>query len=431
MTATGCATAGIGAPGQRAERATPRELLRATVDSLINRPEFRTAEWGVLVVNPSSGDTLYAHRAATLMVPASNMKIVTAAVALTSLGPDFRYRTTFAARGAMGAGVLQGDLVVTGRGDPSVSNRMRGDAYGVMRAIADSLGARGVRRITGRVMSGADNFPDAPVGYGWEWDDLGESYGAGVDELLYNEGMSKVVVRGARGDSTAYDGPAGQPALAYLDVLVSALRERGIVVGGGVAESVAPRDSVTQDTLFTLVSPPLREILPALLKPSQNQIAEILLRTLALERTGVGAVDSGRAVVARQLDRWGVPRDGYIQHDGSGLARSDLLSPETLVRVLDRIQSDTAFAVFYNALPIAGIDGTIASRMRGTPAAGNVHAKTGSLQWVRSLSGYVTDAAGERLIFSILANKWTTPPSAVTRTADAIAASLAAYRPRL
>jgi D-alanyl-D-alanine carboxypeptidase/D-alanyl-D-alanine-endopeptidase (penicillin-binding protein 4) len=109
------------------------------------------------------------------------------------------------------------------------------------------------------------------------------------------------------------------------------------------------------------------------------------------------------------------------------MARADLISCETIVRILDRMQTSPDFDSFYNALPIAGVDGTIAHRMRGTRAANNVHAKTGSLQWVRSLSGYLTDADGERVIFCILANKWTTPSNAVTSTADSIAAALAAY----
>jgi D-alanyl-D-alanine carboxypeptidase/D-alanyl-D-alanine-endopeptidase (penicillin-binding protein 4) len=104
------------------------------------------------------------------------------------------------------------------------------------------------------------------------------------------------------------------------------------------------------------------------------------------------------------------------------------VTPETLVRVLDRIQQDTAFAVYYNAMPIAGVDGTLKDRLKGTPAEGNVHAKTGSIAEARSLSGYVTTADGERLIFSILSNNWTTPSSAVTGVADQIASALAAYR---
>jgi D-alanyl-D-alanine carboxypeptidase/D-alanyl-D-alanine-endopeptidase (penicillin-binding protein 4) len=110
------------------------------------------------------------------------------------------------------------------------------------------------------------------------------------------------------------------------------------------------------------------------------------------------------------------------------MARTDLVSPATLVRILDVMRASPDYSAFYTALPIAGVDGTLSGRMRGTAAANNVHAKTGSLQWVRSLSGYVTDADGRRLIFSVLANKWTTPASEVTATADSIAVALASFR---
>jgi D-alanyl-D-alanine carboxypeptidase/D-alanyl-D-alanine-endopeptidase (penicillin-binding protein 4) len=200
-----------------------------------------------------------------------------------------------------------------------------------------------------------------------------------------------------------------------------------INIEAGVMDSILPTP-IKMETLFTYVSPPLRLILPALMKPSQNQIAEILLKTIGLERGGMGTADSATTIVAQQLLAWGVQPDGFAIYDGSGLSRHDLVSPETLVRVLDRIQRDTAFAVYYNAMPIAGVDGTLKDRMKGTPAEGNVHAKTGSLGGARSLSGYVTSADGERLIFSILANNWTTPSSAVTHVGDEIAAALASYR---
>ncbi|MEO8946537.1 MAG: D-alanyl-D-alanine carboxypeptidase, partial [Gemmatimonadaceae bacterium] len=100
--------------------------MRARIDAWIGNPEFRTAEWAVLVVNPERADTVYEHNPALLMVPASNMKIITASVALAQLGPDFRYSTTFATHGTLTNGVLNGDLVVTGRGDPTLSDHMRG-----------------------------------------------------------------------------------------------------------------------------------------------------------------------------------------------------------------------------------------------------------------------------------------------------------------
>ena len=408
---------------------SPRAELRHEIDSLTSQTVFRNAQWGVLIVNPRTADTLYSKNAGKLFMPASNMKIITSAAALTLLGPEYRYRTTFLTDGEVRDSLLDGNLLVIGRGDPTVSDRMRGTATTVMDALADSLRAHGVRQISGSLARVGNAFPDSIYGYGWEWDDLGEYYGAGVDELIFNEGMAPTTLRPLPDTvrDSLYSGPAKNPGKAYLDALHDALVRKSLRLDGGVRDSTLPTP-LKMDTLFVLVSLPLREILPALMKPSQNQIAEILLRTIGLERGGLGTADSARKIVGQQLLAWGVQPDGFVIRDGSGLSDQDLLTPETIVRVLDRIQRDTAFATYYNSMPIAGIDGTIDTRMKGTPAEGNVHAKTGTLAKARSLSGYVTTADGERLIFSILANNTTTPGSAVTSVADQIAASLAAYR---
>jgi D-alanyl-D-alanine carboxypeptidase/D-alanyl-D-alanine-endopeptidase (penicillin-binding protein 4) len=466
------------------ERASVDEvaMLRKSIDSAVGAPEFDNAHWGILIIDAATRDTLYSRNAVKLFLPASNMKIITGATALAQLGPDYTYRTTFAARGPVRAGVLHGDLVVVGRGDPTVSDHMRKDAMSVMRDVVDSLAARGISRIDGRPVSGGDAFPGPVLGFGWDWDDLDYGYGAGVDELLFNEGFTTVVVKGgaragrpvtaairptsrtprvrilattvatpvpgdttkatnviarydsltggvlvegtiAAGDSTVEEVAHRVPTQAYLDALREALASKSIRVLGARTDTTAH-----VDTLFTLVSPPMREILPALEKPSQNQIAEVLLKTLALEKTGVGSADSGRRVIERQLEAWGARSGGYVIRDGSGLSRHDYLSPETIVRVLDTIRSDTAFAVFYDALPIAGVDGTIADRMKGTPAQGNVHAKTGYVDRARALSGYATSADGHLIIFSALANNWSVPVRQVEAVQNMIAARLAGMR---
>jgi D-alanyl-D-alanine carboxypeptidase/D-alanyl-D-alanine-endopeptidase (penicillin-binding protein 4) len=200
----------------------------------------------------------------------------------------------------------------------------------------------------------------------------------------------------------------------------------------GVSFDDQPTDTLARvDTLATLTSPPLSEILKALMKPSQNQIAEMLFRTVALEKTGAGRPDSARAIVERQIASWGavVPQEAIVR-DGSGLARYDYISPQTVVRILDAMRKAPTFNVYYDALPIAGVDGTIRNRMKGTPAEGNVHAKTGSVAQSRSLSGYVTTADQHMLIFSFLSNNWTVPIRSVERVQDAIAARLAATRLR-
>jgi D-alanyl-D-alanine carboxypeptidase/D-alanyl-D-alanine-endopeptidase (penicillin-binding protein 4) len=409
--------------------ASGRSDLVRFIDSLTAQPQFKGGHWGVVIVNPRTADTLYSQNAGKLFMPASNMKIITSAAALTLLGPDYTYKTTFLVDGPVQDSLLDGDLIVIGRGDPTISDNMRGVATTVMDALADSIRAHGIAQISGRLVRVGNAFPDSVHGYGWEWDDLGEYYASGVDELIFNEGMAPTTLRPPPDTvrDSAYSGPAKDPATGYLNALNDALVRKHITLDAGVLDSILPTP-IKMDTLFTFVSLPIRNILPALLKPSQNQIAEILLKTIGLERGGMGTADSARKIVGQQLLAWGVQPDEFVIRDGSGLSRHDLVTPESLVRVLDRIQQDTAFAVFYNALPIAGVDGTLKDRMKGTPAEGNAHAKTGSISNARTLSGYVTTADGERLIFSIMASNWTGPTSAVTSVADQIVSALAAYR---
>lgn len=210
---------------------------------------------------------------------------------------------------------------------------------------------------------------------------------------------------------------------AYLAALRTALTSRGIRLHARAPRARCGRAAA--DTLYVAQSPPLRDVLHAMLKPSQNQIAEVLIHTIGLEETGVGTADSGIAVVRRQLLAWGAQPDGFVQHDGSGLSRYDYLTPETIVHTLAAIRRDTAFAAFFNGLPVAGVDGTLENRMRDTPAQGNVHAKTGYVANARSLSGYVTTVDGRMLIFSALCNNWTVSVHDVERVQDAIAERLA------
>jgi len=409
---------------------SPVESLRHSIDSLAADPQFRNSQIGILIVKPGSSDTLYSRNAGMLFIPASNMKIITGSVALAQLGADYRYRTAFVTRGAIRDGALDGDLIVIGRGDPTVSDRaQQGGARAWMVRAADSLAARGIKRIGGGLVRGGNAFPDSIYGYGWEWDDLSGSSAAPVDELEYNEGMTTVRQHIA-GRDTVIETATRNPARTYLEALASALAERGITVGAGVSDSTADIVVPRTDTLFTVSSPPLRDILRLLMKPSQNQIAEILLHTLGLERTGVGSADSGAVIVRRQLLAWGAEHDGFVVYDGSGMSRHDLMTPETLLRTLVAIQRDTAFSAFHEALPVAGVDGTLRTRMLRTTAAGNMHAKTGSLEFVKTLSGYVTDADGERIVFSILDNHFTAPVDSINRFQNDIGVLLAGYRDR-
>src|SRR6476660_6057603 len=268
---SGCASAGIahsgGTAGTRAE-------LRHAIDSMVTQPKFSNAHWGILIVDPERGDTLYSHNAGKLFMPASNQKLVTGSVALTLLGPDYQFRTANVARGPVEGGVLRGDLVVIGRGDPSMSDHMRGDVMQVLRAVPDSLRAHEIRYVSGRLLRAGDAFPDAWHGFGWAWDDFDFAYSAGVDELFFNEGMFQVTLRAGQRDgaraTTSVRPDIGYPSLRSMvttvrrpdsvrgpDGTMSVPRPRSLSASMDSASNVVtitgqmyPNDSTTLDVAY-------------------------------------------------------------------------------------------------------------------------------------------------------------------------------------
>ncbi len=423
--AIGCAGAARPAGGPAPLPALSRSQFTRYVDSLVLAPAFRNAHWGVLIVDAASGDTLYAHNAGKLFMPASNQKLLTGATALAQLGADYRFVTTFAATGPVDAGVLAGDLVIVPSGDPTFADHFwAGDHRNAFRAMADSLAARGIRHISGGMVRGATPFPDQPCGFGWELDDLTEDYGACVQDLFVNEGFRRVPRRRTPTDTATTTEAIADPRGAFFGALRAAMGERGISMAGAADTArVAGRDAI--NALFAMQSPPLPAMLTRMMKPSQNQVAEILFKTVARERAGVGRADSARRVMERQLIAWGIDSTEFAVRDGSGMSRHDFVTPRLLIRVLDTMRRAPTFDIWYASLPIAGVDGSLASRMRGTPAQGNVHAKTGTVDKARTLSGYVTTADGRLVLVSMLCNNYSVPNRDVDRVQDAILVALA------
>ena len=186
----------------------PREQLAQAVDDAVESDTFGGGFWGVHVVNLRSGEVLHARNAARPFVPASNVKLATTAAALEQLGPDFRYTTTAYATGPVDDGVLRGNLIVRGAGDPSLGGyHQRRDPAQVFRQWADSLRQAGITRIDGNVIGDAGPVPDPPYGHGWSWEDLSYGYGAPIGGLIFNENTVDLTVRGRN---------IGQPARVEL-----------------------------------------------------------------------------------------------------------------------------------------------------------------------------------------------------------------------
>jgi serine-type D-Ala-D-Ala carboxypeptidase/endopeptidase (penicillin-binding protein 4) len=456
--------------------------LGMELSSIFDDPAFAHAHWGVVVYTPRTGETIVRRNGWRLFLPASNMKLVTGAAALEALGPEFRYRTVVGAAGPVRDGVLGGDLVIRGGGDPSISGRFHGEAREVFRAWADSLRAHGVYRVSGSIVGVEDYLEPVRYGRGWSWDDLQYAYSAPISSLQYDDASFRVEVFPSRQVGSpallSIEPPTGHvrvlnrivttaagvarvsfgytdegsllltgeiptdtlavtltvavrdPAHYFVHVLRETLRESGIQVDGPplVSDGMDLEPGTRQVTpLFTHSSATLREIMPAFMKPSQNQIAEILLRTLGKELRGVGTDAAGVAVVDSMMNAWGLPADQLVVADGSGLSRYNFASPDFLIALLDRMARSHYRELWYGALPVAGVDGTLRGRLLGTPAQGRVHAKTGTLFNTRALSGYATTAEGETVIFSMVVNAHALTAADADRLIDRALIRLASF----
>lgn len=463
--------------------------LQSQLSTVFNAPVMAHAAWGVHVRSVDRGDVLFTHDAGKLMMPASNMKILTLAVAAERLGWDHRFPTSLEATAPIEGGVLAGDLIVRGGGDPTISTRGKRSEM-LFDEWAAALRLAGITTIDGRIIGDDQVFDDEGIGPGWSWDYLEAGYAAPIGALQYNENTADLVVTagaaagdpvivqlapgsgltvvnrarttepsegGGRGSirmQRRIDAPvleiAGamavgapnvtrtvavlNPTLFFAQSLKDALIARGIEVTGGAAdlddvaaEAAAPT-ALERRVLVTTQSAPLREVATVLMKVSQNQYAETFLKAIGAAGGSLGTTGAGRRAAAETFTAWGIPADGYVVSDGSGLSRYNYVAPATLTTILSKMYSDPRHRdAFIATLPIAGKDGTISSRMRRTRAEGNAVAKTGSIANVRSLSGFVKTRDGETLAFSILANDFVIPAATVTWIADLAVEILANY----
>lgn len=451
---------------------SPAATLHDDLRAIFAAAEFDRAFWSVLVRPAESSDNLYALNAGKLMLPGSAMKIITAAVAAERLGWDYRFKTRVVTAAPTESGVVHGDVVIVGGGDPSISERS--DTPGAIRAIARQVRESGITQIEGAIIGDDDLFDDKGFGDGWTLDNLPYGYSAPVSALIYNEGSVDLVIRAgaAAGDPVAIQlRPEGSgleidnrlvtvsetgtgmltlrrlpgssrltvqgqvPAKAgafartasvdnatrfFAAAFRHALAAEGVEVAGDAADIddlASKPDLAAARTLVTWQSPPLSEIIASMMKVSQNQYAEILLKAMG-----------GRGTIQEVLRGWDVADDSYVFADGSGLSRYNYVTSEALVRVLQIMHAEARHApAFANTLPVAGRDGTLARRLSETAAAGKVRAKTGTVDNVRAIAGYVQTADGEILAFSMIANNFNVANSVIDAAADKALIRLATY----
>ncbi len=468
--------------------------LQARLSNHLAHPKFDAAAWGVKVVSLDSGKTLFEQNAQKLLKPASNAKLYTGALVLDRLGPGFRIKTSLlAAARPDKSGTVRGDLVVFGRGDPTFAARFRdGSHTNLLLPLADALAAAGVKRIQGDLVGDESFFRGPPTGSQWAADDLQYYYGAEVSaltvedntvDLVFRPGSvvgapcrittlpatdylrfdnrTRTVGRGGARDISIYR-PLGEntvvvtgqlplggtnwidavtvhrPALWFVRLLKEELTRRGIRVAGGLrALNWLDRDARPATNLVEIASvqsPPLAEILPKMLKPSQNLYAQLLLLqagTLRHHATNAAMTteDLGLAELRDFLAAAGIDRREVLLEDGSGLSRGTILTPNATVALLRFMHQHRHAELFRDSLPLAGVDGTLRSRFKGSAAFQNVRAKTGTLRHVNTLSGYVTTKAGEALAFSFMLNNY--EATTARKDLDVLAVLLAEWEGRM
>jgi len=473
-------------PGRPSPPKRGVRALQADLASYYRAQTFSNAMWGVRVRSLKTGETLFAMNPGTFLMPASNMKVVTLAAAAERLGWDYTFQTKVVAAGAIEGGILKGDLVVIGGGDPTLGGRPAGGPS-IVETWADQIRAAGITSIEGRIIGDDNAFDDEGLGQGWSWDYLASGYATPVGALGFNENIVRLALQpgAAVGDpvtiearpegsgllldaavrTVAREGevdvtlarlpgsrllgvtgtvPVGRtgvtqtvsvdnPTEFMVGALRSALVSRGVQVAGDAIDVdtlPAPQDLSAAQVLVAYTSPPLSQIGKVLLKVSQNLYADTLLKAMGRPAGGGPATTrEGRAAVRDVLKSWGILPDAYVQADGSGLSRYNYLTADVLVAVLTRMHQDERHRAFFSdALPLAGVDGTIASRMKDSKAQGNARAKTGSIANARALSGYVTSANGEPLVFSMIVNNFNVPQSEADAIIDRAVVRLAEFR---
>jgi serine-type D-Ala-D-Ala carboxypeptidase/endopeptidase (penicillin-binding protein 4) len=476
--------------------------LAPSIHTHIAQDRFREAFWGIRVESLDSGRVLFEHNAHKLFKPASNAKLFTAALALDRIDPRHRFRTScYARKPPTRSGVLDGDLWVYGRGDFSFAARFHDGNYAASLApLIEALEQAGIRRIRGGLVADATYFHGPHFGSGWTWDDLAHYYGAEVSALILEDNVVDLVIspalqldrhctietrpqtsylsfihrtatssdRTARsialhrplggnvvhvtgqlplGDAPWTDAVAVHDAPRwFVTQLESRLTQRRMRIGqrprtiDWLTPANARPDYTRMVEVAAVDSPPLSQLVPQMLKPSQNLYAQALLLQVGQQRLSRHphplnpTQTTEQAAIAELTDflsEIGIASNSVRLDEGSGLSRRAMVTPDAIITLLKAMDKHRHAELFRSSLPIAGVDGTLRQRMNDTPAEGRVLAKTGTLAHVCTLSGYVTTAAGERLVFSFLLNNNLPASASEARSdLDSLAILLAALEER-
>lgn len=340
--------------------------IKERIDQLLDNDMFETSTVGICVYDLTADSAIYCHNEKQLMRPASTMKMIVAVAALDKLGYNHEYNTRLAFTGEKSGNVLNGDIWCKGDFDPAFKQRD-------LEEFVDSIISLGVDTINGKLIADLSMKDDLMLGEGWCWDD---------------------------------DNPILSPLLVseknnFMERLSKKLKNAGIIVTGETETGRMPDDA----TMLCTITRTINDILPRMMKKSDNLYAETIFYHLAASanHSRPATAKAGRQMINKMISGFGLKPSDYYMADGSGLSLYNYVSPLLEVKFLKYAYHKTpVYAHLYESMPIAGIDGTLDKRMRNGYARGNVHAKTGTVTGVSALAGYCTAANGHVICFSII-----------------------------
>lgn len=433
----------VAVPAPRSVPVAPS--IQAFVDAEIEKPPFENALWGVLIED-EAGNVLAMHNPSTLMMPASNRKVLVSAFAASCLGLETRLPTELWIEGEVADGVIEGDVVLRGGGDPSLGGRYESDRDLRLMPFVEALRSRGVSLIRGDLIADVSLFSREIIPGSWKNNNLGASYAAPVDALAFNENVighrtvstacgeastttdpnfpeadlelecgsslaldvrsteeNDLVVRGTTGGEPAVRSgvvAVEEPALYAAEALADLFEREGIELQGRMRINAEPR--AWRERLAVIESPPVYFLLTTVLKNSQNLYAEMLFRASARGPAPIGYDDARRVEEAFLTAEAGVGQGQFWSADGSGLSPENMVTPEAMVDVFRYLYEPARRNVFHSLLATPGEGGTLRRRLAGLEE--RMRGKTGTINQVSALSGYVLMPDGSARFFSIIVN---------------------------
>lgn len=451
-------------------------IFSPDVVQTIENSEAYDAFWAV-IVRDSTGRILEGYNFDKLVQPASNLKLLSSAAILDELGEDYTYRTGMYGFGYQEGGTWQGDILIEGVGDPSISGTFYNeDRFHVFDKFYTAIDTLGIRKISGNLIGNSAYFDQQPYPKGWSWEDLSFYYGVEISALSFNENAVDltVVAEKAVGETpeirwfpfdtdyvnfineqvitpsnTEYDEfyrrilgtntiilrskvPQNyvekeslsvlNAPMFFMDTFKKYLGDGGISLGGRIIIDEQLPDTGDDYTLLSMhESVPVSKMLTEINKESSNFYTEMMLKTAAAEHYDVqGTTDLGLTLIKDFAASIQLDTTKIELNDGSGMAPATLITPEDLTSLLVKMQNRPDFDTYKKSLSLAGIDGSLQHRFKDTPLYKKIYGKTGYVSGVRALSGYMTAATGKPLIFSIVTNNHTEKTSYIDELHESI-----------